>query len=174
VKIIGVNGIHSTGQSTTDLALSELRYRGFETLDLKQPVRSAWDARFKASKDAWDIVGYAEDGDVALAHSYGGLKTALAARFVKFKAIFLFRPAMSRWHRFSKVSRETKIHCIYSKQDYTILMGAMLLHHPFGLAGARGFKSPYVQNHRSHGSHGHDFKTPNLEHWMNFVQAEIE
>jgi hypothetical protein len=175
VKIIGVNGIASTGEGTTDKALSELRYRGFETLDLNQPIRHTWSARYHAHEDAMDIVSVAEAGDVVVAHSYGCLKTALAARVVAFKAIFLFRPAMSRWHRFSGVSRETKIYCIYSPQDYTVLMGALLrFKHPFGLAGARGFKSPYVQNMRSHGSHSHDFKTPNLDYWMNFVRVEIE
>jgi hypothetical protein len=174
MKIIGVNGIQSKGIGSTDLALAEMRYRGFKTHDLNQPVRSAWGARFKAHKDALDIIDVANEGDVVICHSYGCLKTAIAARVVNFKAIFMFRPAMSRWHRFAKVDRSTKLYCIYSPQDYTILLGAMALHHAFGLAGLRGFKSKWVDNRISHGSHSHDFKTPNLIHWMNFVEEEIK
>jgi hypothetical protein len=174
MKIIGVNGIQSTGFGTTDLALAEMRYRGFEILDLNQPIRSAWGARFKAHRDALDIVEVADDGDVVICHSYGCLKTAIAARTINFKAIFMFRPAMSRWHRFSKVDRVTKLHCIYSPQDYTILVGALALYHPFGLAGLKGFRSKWVDNRISHGPHSHDFKTPNLIHWMDFVEEEIK
>jgi hypothetical protein len=174
VKIIGVNGIQSTGASTTDLALGYLSVRGFDTFDLDQPIRSAWGARFHAHKDALDIVEVAEDGDVVICHSYGCLKTAIAARAVSFKAIFMFRPAMSRWHRFSHVDGSTEIYCIYSPQDYTILMGALLLYHNFGLAGLRGFRNRRVDNRVSHGPHSHDFQQPNLRHWMRLVEEIIK
>jgi len=169
MKIIGVNGIRSDGRGSTDLALDNLRMKGFDVHDLNQPVRSAWGARFHAHRDALDIIEVAKDGDVVICHSYGCLKTVIAAKAINFRAIFMFRPAMSRWHRFAKVSILTELYCIYSPQDYTIIAGSLALYHPFGLAGARGFKSRRVTNLASHGPHSHDFKNPNLQFWMNRV-----
>lgn len=168
-----VNGILSTGSRTTDRMGTRLAMLGHTVNDINQPIRSAWSARWKVNNDARDIIEQVQDGDVIIAHSYGCLKTAIAMRNINFKAVFLFRPAMSRWHKFPAY-QDTKIYCIYSPQDYTIWMGSLALYHPFGLAGARGFKNPYVKNVKSHGPHGHDFVSNNLEHWANFVDTTLK
>lgn len=173
MRIHTVNGIHSTGARSTDRLGTKLDMMGYSVNDINQPIRSAWGARWKANKDAKDIIDQVKDGDVIIAHSYGCLKTSIAMRGVNLKAVFLFRPAMSRWHKFP-MYQDTKIHCIYSPQDYTIWAGALALYHPFGLAGVRGFRSPYVKNHKSHGSHSHDFSSQNIEYWANFVDTTLK
>jgi len=173
MKIITINGIRSTGAGSTDIAGACLADMGYDVHDLNQPVRSAWGARWKANRDAKDIIEVANDGDVLLAHSYGCLKSSIAMRGVNFMAAFLFRPAMSRWHRFPQY-QDTKIFCIHSKQDWTIFMGSMALYHPFGLAGFSGFRSPYVTNIKSHGPHSHDFHADNVGCWAHFVDNAIK
>ena len=176
MKVITVPGIQSRGTKSTDRIGQAMRDRGYEVHDMEQPVRSAWGARWKAETDAKDIIDVAADGDVVIAHSYGSLKTSIAMRGPKLLAVFLFRPAMSRWHRFPDQSH-TKTFCIYSKQDYTILGGSLLLFHPFGLAGYKGFRSPYVTNLKSHGGHSDDFKDDslfNLDYWAIYLDKEIQ
>ena len=172
MKIITVPGIKSKGQGSTDLIGQAMRERGFEVHDMEQAVRSAWGARWKAQRDAKDIIEVAKDGDVVIAHSYGCLKTSIAMRGPKLRAVFLFRPAMSRWHRFP-MYQGTKIHCIYSKQDWAIFAGSLALYHPFGLAGFSGFRSPYVNNVESKGAHSDDFKDKNIAKWADFVTEKL-
>ena len=171
-RILTVNGIESDGSGSTDLLGATLAARGFKWIDVNQPIRNAWQARWKAQKDAKDIIRQARDGDYLICHSYGGRKSGIAMRGVKFKAVFMFRPAMSRWHKFP-MYQDTKIFCVYSKQDYTILMGSLALFHPFGLAGFSGFKSPFVKNIKSQGAHSDDFKPGAIEHWADFVENSI-
>ena len=174
MKIHTVNGIHSTGRESTDKLGTQLSLRGYDINDINQPKRSSWGARWKSDRDARDIIEQSEDGDCIIAHSYGCLKTSIAMRGVNFKAVFLFRPAMSRWHKFP-MYQDTKVFCIYSPQDIAIWAGALgLFHHPFGLAGARGFRSPYVKNIKSHGSHAHDFKSNNLKYWTDFIDTTLK
>lgn len=173
MKIIGVNGIRSTGAGSTDILGAKLKERGYNFHDVNQPVRSAWSARWKANRDARDIIDVAEDGDIILAHSYGCLKSSIAMRGVNFKAAFLFRPAMSRWHRFPQY-QDTNIFCIYSKQDYTILLGSLALYHPFGLAGFSGFRSPFVRNIRSRGAHSDDFHEGRVDEWADFIDLSLK
>jgi hypothetical protein len=175
MKIITVPGIESRGVKSTDRIGAALRDRGYEVHDMEQPVRSAWGARWKAETDAKDIIDVASDGDVVIAHSYGSLKTSIAMRGPKLLAVFLFRPAMSRWHRFPQY-QDTKTFCVYSKQDYTILGGSLLIFHPFGLAGFSGFRSPFVTNLKSHGAHSDDFKDDSmfpLNYWVTYVDNQI-
>jgi hypothetical protein len=175
MKIITVPGIESEGVKSTDRVGKAMKDLGYNVHDIEQPVRSAWGARWKAQRDAKDIIEVANDGDVIVAHSYGCLKTSIAMRGVNFAAAFLFRPAMSRWHRFPQY-QDTKTFCIYSKQDYTILGGSMLLFHPFGLAGYSGFRSAYVTNLKSHGAHSDDFKDDSLfplDFWAKYIQNHL-
>jgi len=173
VKIITVNGIRSTGAGSTDILGAKLAAMGYPVHDLNQPVRSAWGARWKANKDAADILEVAKHGDVLVAHSYGCLKSSIAMRGVNFKAAFLFRPAMSRWHNFPQY-QSTKIFCIYSKQDYTILAGSLALYHPFGLAGFSGFYSPFVRNIKSTGAHSDDFHADRVDEWAIFIDNALK
>ena len=173
MKIIGINGIRSDGIKTTDRLLNCLAELGYETHDLKQPKRSIWGARFKYRKDARKILDIANpDGtDVLVSHSYGGLKATIAMSQAVFKAAFLFRPAMSRYSRFDGLN---PVYCIYNPTDVAIWGGSLLLVHPFGLAGALGFKSKHVGNIRSrHFGHGGDFSVQNVADWALFIDREL-
>jgi hypothetical protein len=174
MKIIGVPGIHSEGVGNTDLLGNMLATRhGYNFMDLDLPIRGAWGARWKAEKDAKEIIAVANDGDAVIAHSYGCLKACIAMREVRFHSVFLFRPAMSRRYRFHRLINGTKVYCIYSPGDIAIWLGSILLFHPFGLAGAKGFKDRSVINVPSHSRHNHDFSDKHIEHWDNFVHSKI-
>lgn len=177
MRILGVNGIRSTGAATTDALGWELTRYGHEFVDINQPVRSAWGARWKAEQDARAIIDLANDGDVIIAHSYGCLKTTIAMRGIRFNSVFLFRPAMSRSHKFYRLINGTHVYCIHSPDDWTIKLGAIMAFHPFGLAGAYGFKDPFVTNTISEGGHSDDFKFHdgkyNLHHWTKFIHERI-
>lgn len=172
MKIIGVNGIRSTGRNSTDRLGGELKKFGYEFHDLNQPIRTPWTARFRAERDAIDLADISEHGDVVICHSYGCLKTAIAAKLVNYKAIFMFRPAMSRNYNWESVDPSTNIYCIYSKEDYTILLGSMLMYHPFGLAGFSGFKNK-ARNFMGSGAHSDDFKRPALTRWAAIIHDEL-
>jgi hypothetical protein len=173
MNILTVNGIESDGSTSTDRMGTIFRGRGYNVIDINQPIRHTWNARWTSDRDAGDIVNIAKDGDVVIAHSYGCLKTAIANRGVKFAAIFLFRPAMGSHYKFPQYQK-TKTYCIYSKQDYTILFGSLLrFNHPFGLAGFRGFRSPFVTNKKSKGGHSEDFTKGHIHYWADWIDAEL-
>jgi hypothetical protein len=173
MNILTVNGIESDGSKSTDRMGRVLRVKGYNVIDINQPVRHTWNARWTSDRDAGDIVDAAEDGDVVVAHSYGCLKTAIANRGVKFAAIFLFRPAMGTRYKFPQYQK-TATYCIYSRKDYTILLGSFLrFNHPFGLAGFKGFRSPFVTNVKSSGPHSEDFTMSNVNRWATFVDTEL-
>jgi len=179
MRILGVNGIKSTGKNSTDVLGTELQALGHEFIDVNQPVRGAWGARWHAEMDARAIIELAQDGDVVIAHSYGCLKTSIAMRGINFHSVFLFRPAMSRKHRFYRLfNTGTKVYCIYSRQDYTVIGGSLLAFHPFGIAGARGFKDPFVHNLKSEGAHSDDFHydSPkyNVLYWANYIDKQLK
>lgn len=174
MKVLGVNGIRSDGKKTTDALLAVLKAEyGYETSDVNQPIRTAWGARFSAKKDAKAIIELAEDGDVLIGHSYAGLKAAQANRGINFKAMFLFRPAMSRYYNFPGW-QDTDVYCIHSRGDLAVWAGSFLLFHPFGLAGVMGFKDPFVTNVPSKGGHNDDFKPENIGNWAKFIHSKIK
>ena len=174
MKILGVNGINTEGKSTTDRLLTILHDEySYQVHDINQPIRSAWQARFSAKKDAKAIIKVANDGDVLVGHSYAGLKAAYSMRAINFSAVFLFRPAMSRFHPWPGW-QGTDIYCIYSKGDWAIWAGSVLFFHPFGLAGVTGFTSPIVNNVPSTGPHNEDFVSPNIENWARFIDSKIK
>jgi len=172
-KILGINGIKTHGKSTTDRALAGLEVRGYKTLDVNQPIRHSWDARWKKKKDAKAIIEVAEDGDAIICHSYGGIKTAIAMEGIDFKAAFFFRPAMGRGHDFPGW-QDTKIYCIHSLGDTAIWAGSVLLFHPFGLAGVYGFTDPFVTNVKTTGAHSVDFEDANLGRWIEFIDQKLD
>jgi len=174
MRILTVPGMGSDGRMSTDLAGAALRALGHEVLDMDQPIRRAWNVRWHLQADAADITAVATDGDVVLAHSYGCLKAAEANKTVRFAAMFLYRPAMSRNYTFPS-HRTTRVYCMYSPQDWLILLGAMLrFNHPFGAAGRSGFTDLAVRNVRVHGGHSHDFTKDHVVEQALFVHNEIQ
>jgi len=173
MKILLVNGILTHGAGSVDLAGYELNRRGFQIIDVHQELRHPWDARNRNNllHDALDIVALARDGDVLLCHSYGCLKGAMAMEHVDFRKVYMFRPAMSRRHKFAQPEKVT---CWYSPADLPVWFGGMLwFKHPFGWAGTLGFKQPGVTNIRSHGGHSNDFHGANLMGCMDYIEADL-
>ncbi len=176
MKLISIPGIHSDGTGTTDKLGYRLEALGYDFLDLDLPRRNAFNARWKAKKDAKRIIEVSEPGDVLIAHSFGCLRSAYAMREIDYLAVFMFRPAMSKSWKFPEGN--TSIHCIYSRQDYAILAGAKLLWfwHPFGMAGFNGFKNPtkLKRNTLGSGHHNSDFSNRNIDRWVSYVPAWIQ
>lgn len=154
MRIIGVNGINTHGERNVDLMLELLGNLGYQTEDVYLPKRSFISARWGAARDARIIADMSQDGDVVVAHSFGCLRAAVAMTTRKFKAAFLFRPAMDRNYAFPE---GPDIHCFHSDQDMAILAGQFLLLHPFGAAGRVGFTDRRVINVQSFGGHSADF-----------------
>lgn len=173
MKILFVNGINTHGENNTDRLLREVAKFGYDVVDVNQKIRRFWDARWKAKEDSKAIIEIAQDGDVLVAHSYAGLKAAIANRGINFRAMFLFRPAMSRNHSFPGW-QDTKVYCIHSRGDLAIWAGSALLFHPFGLAGVAGFKDPFVTNVKSRGGHNEDFEPENVGNWARFIYRELQ
>jgi len=170
MKFVGVHGIRSDGHLNIDILLDEMKRKGHEVKDVQTPARSTWEARFKSRMDGQQVANVSEDGDILLAHSYGCLVASEAMKLVNYKAVYLFRPAMSRRYKFA--ASPTKIYCIYSIADKAIWLGGLALrfNHPFGLAGVFGFKSDRVKNIMSKGHHSEDFEDGTVEGWAHFIE----
>ena len=174
MKLISIPGIHSDGTGTTDKLGYRLEALGYDFLDLDLPRRNAFNARWKAKKDAKRIIEVSEPGDVLIAHSFGCLRSAYAMREIDYLAVFMFRPAMRRNWKFPEGN--TGIRCIYSRQDYAILAGSALLFHPFGMAGFKGFKNPtkLKRNTLGKGDHNNDFSDRHIDRWASYSDFTIQ
>lgn len=172
MRILGVHGILTDGSQNIDRMLFYMRDRyGYPVVDVQAEIRGPFSVRFASGPDAEALAKEAEDGDVVLAHSYGCLKTALAMEKVKFSHAFMFRPAMDPDYKFPQT--ETKVHCIHSRGDLAVMLGALLrFSHPFGSAGRKGFAAQHVINVQSKGGHNADFDR--LEHWGAYIHSAIK
>lgn len=175
MKILTINGIESDGSGSTDLMGGILRSKGFDVVDVNQPIRHAWNARNLATvlTDAQTIVKLSEDGDCAVCHSYGGLKTIVAMYQRRFRAVYMFRPAVDRSFPFP--DGDINVTCIYSKGDLAVWSGGLFLrlHHPFGWAGTLGFKDERIKNIRSSGLHSADFRGSKLRFWADYIERDL-
>lgn len=174
MKILGVNGIWTHGENNIDKLLAVLAWKDYKVKDIYNKKRGPFWARFKADNDACPVIKASSPGDVIIAHSYGCLKALEAAKYVKYKALFLIAPAASRKYDMNQIDPETKIYCFYSKKDYTVLLGSLLLFHPFGPAGMKGFTDPRVENLEYYGDHGHYFQGEILHKVGNYIHKELK
>ena len=174
MKILGVNGIWTHGEGNIDKLLRVFAWKDYKVKDIRNKKRGPFWARFKADNDAAEILKHSHPGDVVLAHSYGCLKALEAAKYLKYKALFLIAPAAERDYDMSKIDPETKIYCFHSPKDYTIWLGSFLVLHPFGLAGVKGFTDPRVNNIEYNGDHGHYFHGETLHRLANYIHEEIK
>jgi hypothetical protein len=155
MAIVGINGISTNGEHNIDVLLTFLRGRGFETVDVALPIRHAISAYWGHLVDVDKIYRASKDGDIAIAHSFGGPRVAEAMKYRHFDKVFFIRPAMSKNYVFNRGG----IHCFYSADDMPVRFGAWLPFHPFGKAGIEGFTDPSVTNIESSGDHNADFTT---------------
>jgi hypothetical protein len=173
--VLTVNGIWSNGADSVDRLHAPLRALGHTVIDVKQPVRSVWDVRSakKREKDAMTVVDLAwkHGADAVVAHSYGGIKSALAMKHYPFKMAYLFRPAMTTKWIFPEY---THITCVHSKGDWPVFFGGLLIGHEFGWAGRNGFKDPNVRNIRTRGHHSSDFDHDRPDDWANHIHFNYQ
>jgi len=105
-RIIGVNGIASNGVDSTDVLLTALAKRGYETVDFNYPkisllkaaqVMSFWLYDKTVDKLAKQLFEQTQDGDHVVAHSFG---CAIVWQCIKeygrnFGKVWLIAPAIS-------------------------------------------------------------------------------
>lgn len=173
MRIALVNGINTHGEGNVDNFIEPLTSLGHEVIDIALPKRHTFSARYGAKHDAGIIYRNTEQYDAVIAHSFGGLRTLVAAERRRFSHIFLFRPALSRNYNLDKIAGTPRIHCFYSPQDVAVRIGSYLLCHPFGRAGTHGMTDPAIYNHKSTGGHSNDFKDPLFSKWVSFIHEEL-
>ena len=169
MKIVGVNGINTHGEGNIDRLLQSLATDGYDVCDILLPKRSFISARWGADDDAEFIAEMSDPGDVLVAHSFGALRAAEAMKLQDYSHVFMFNPAMDRRYDFEYTHPETKLYCFHSKGDYTILLGSLLLLHPFGAAGRSGLDSERVTNIEISGGHNAAF-----DRWLPFSVSYIK
>lgn len=155
MRFIGINGINTHGESNTDVVLSELSARGYDTVDVRLPKRHTITASFGAKPDALRyIVPILEKDDILVAHSFGCLRAAHAIReYGYIKAAFLIAPAMSHRWEFPDPS---KVFAFCSTDDWIVSLGSKIPGHPFGYAGTAGFNQLAPIGHNYHWQSDHD------------------
>ena len=161
LRIIGVNGINTHGDSNIDLVLEGLEDLGWDIRDVNLPKRHTISAYWGAEGDSDLIVRDSEPGDILVAHSFGCLRAAYAAQKQDYAAMFLIAPAMSRDYQFS---RPKSVYCFCSADDWVVTLGSWIPFHPFGKAGTKGFDQlwAYGQNFFLPSDHNDYFSEPYL------------
>lgn len=172
--VIGVPGIHSTGEDSTRRFLWRLQDQGYHTEHPDLPVRWALTARFMKDYDAKLVANCIRAGDALVCHSYGCLRGTLGAIRAYQKnqeavsVLFLIAPAMEPDFVFNKLPPTTQVICLYSEDDLAIKAGSKLWWHPFGEAGNTGFNDPRVLNISANGNdHDDYFNRPEINKWVN-------
>ena len=161
MRIVGVNGIATHGAGNIDLLLAAMRDRGFETVDVCLPRRHAISARWGGCKDGQIVAQESRDGDIIVGHSFGCLRAWWAHQVRDYRAIVCIAPAMGRS---VKWRNPAYVHCWCSPADWAIRVGKLLLVHPFGAAGNKGFRQPGIVNHKLRGvGHGGYFRGARLQ-----------
>lgn len=143
-RVLGVNGIFTQGQGSTDLMLGQLTPLAYESVDVAIPVRDVYACRFDDvnAADAWRVLCKHKPGDVVVAHSRGALVVhyAMQTGLTNFSHVFLFAPAMESdvvWPAGAE-----HIHVIHNPDDPALKAGTLLLNHPFGDLGLTGYDGP--------------------------------
>lgn len=161
MRIVGVNGIATHGAGNIDVLLQEMRARGFETRDVRLPRRYALSARWGGCKDGQIVAQHSQDDDIIVAHSFGCLRAWHAHQVRNYRAIVCIAPAMGQRVKWRDPLR---VHCWHSLSDWAIRIGKLLILHPIGGAGNRGFSQPGVVNHDAKGAgHSDYFRGPRLK-----------
>lgn len=175
MEILTVNGLFGHGEVSVDRlgALLDSHHHPWD--DIRLTRRNPVTARFAWRTDCQAVISASDHGDVLICHSNGCLIGSKAAEKIAYRAIFLFRPAMSSLYSFKHVSADTDIFCIYHPDDAAIAWGARLLWHPFGKAGQLGFETPdhnrLVNLHSGpDASHNGDFSGKELNRWHEFTE----
>lgn len=171
MKIIGVNGIRTHGEANIDLLLGEMKRRGFETIDVRLPMRNVFTARFGAKKEGELIADHSDDGDIIVMHSHGNNRGWHAHQIRNYALIVCIAPAMSRRAKWRNPER---VYCWHSREDWAVRLGSILPLHIFGPAGAYGFLQPGINNRSAPGAgHGDYFRGDLLQRICNEITAAV-
>ena len=141
MRVIGVNGLHSTGGRNTDRVLADLRTRGFATLDFNYPRANVVTAGIRSIqyRNARSLVDVYEPEDAVVAHSYGCLIVLRAMEMgARFSTVFFFAAAMNADFTFPYLGMR-KLLNICNPFDHALLFGSLLLRHDFGDMGRTGY-----------------------------------
>ena len=151
-----LNGISDSIATTTGLLVPDFRRAGFVTQHLYRPTTHFWRSRRKSylRRRARNLLRALpkEKGGTIIAHSQGCLQTyymmlehAKQSPDPLFDNIVFIAPAMNRkgwdWNRLEF----GRMLVIYNAGDWAIWAGSMLLFHPFGMAGVRGFDTDDIR-----------------------------
>jgi hypothetical protein len=167
MRIVGVNGIATDGAGSIDLLLLELAERGHVVIDVPLPKRHFVSARWGACPDGQLVAQRARDGDIVVAHSFGCLRTFHAHKVRNFAAVVCIAPAMSDAAEWLYPER---VHCFHSRRDWAVRFGSMLLFHPFGPAGVRGFIQDGITNIERQCGHSDYFAGERLTELADYVE----
>ena len=161
MRIVGVNGINTNGEGNVDVLLHRMAALGYETVDVRLPKRRALSALWGGKSDGELIAAASQDGDILVAHSFGGVRAFFAHRKMEYKHIILIAPAHSRNAQWYNPRRVT---CYFSPSDWIIRLGASLPFHPFGNAGSMGYYQDHVTNISCRGAGHNDYFKGELLH----------
>jgi len=64
-----------------------------------------------------------------------------------------------------------RVHCFHSPKDWAVRLGSILVWHPFGPAGVRGFVQHGVTNIKKHCGHNGYFEGDRLIELADYVEA---
>lgn len=192
MRILGINGIRTNGEESTDRALFCLRERGFDAVDADYPVtRWLLQARSRARqyRDAKLIMDQQCDGDAVVAHSRGCLVNLRMMELgARFSTVFWFRPAMNCDMHIPAHGCKRLI-VIHHPGDRAIWLGARLPWHDFGDAGRLGvhagdpdhpdfdprctnIQAPDYLRHEFW-RHSDDFLPTNIGRWIRYMEAHF-
>lgn len=184
MKILGINGIRTTGAKNTDLLLQKMQEREWKTCDTEYPTAWAISARWRwiQRRNAKRIMKYYREGDIVVAHSYGCLLTLRMMEMgARFSHVFFFGAAMNDDFTFPAYGMESLVN-VCDVDDRALGIGSILPFHDFGKMGKTGYKGakdPRVQNVFARDSvteplqHSNYFLPENLDTWASFVHFKL-
>lgn len=174
------HGIHDDGVKTMQVLAACMARHQWNTKVHQFPVTNAWNAASRRDTVllARSVLSSIRPGDHLVGHSHGcgvGLQVirelsatvapAMIARVV------MLAPALDRRQNFAAL-KFNRILCIHNPADIAIIVGSLIpFKHPFGLAGAFGFRTndPRILNEARlsfEGAYNHTvpyFRQPNVE-----------
>lgn len=144
-----IHGIRDNGERTTARLAALLSREGMEAHAHRLPRTRTWHAA--SNRDtrllARSVIAHIEPGDHLVCHSHGCnvgwaimQELALTSSRPYISNVVFLAPAMHRRQRFGEVHFD-RLLCIHNPVDFAIWMGSALPCHPFGMAGALGFKT---------------------------------
>ena len=191
MKALCINGVDSNGEHNIDILGGKLENLGHEHIDCNYRItrlfrfqtydqgRQFEDAQY-IGRNYYDLNNCTPEDTILIGHSRGGL---VAWRMLelgyRFKAVFLFRPAMNK--DFILPRGQDNVYCIHSPHDKAIKWGSYLPFNDFGDAGRYGLDDERVINveapeydNADFLRHSEDFLEPQVTNWARYIDRKLE